>query len=358
MNSTESSSNIEKYADGIPRFYKPDFGDEIKVDEIATALKEQGVIVITDFFTKEFCNDKMERMVSSLEKLGSGVDRHNMDTWIFENLPPQTRPGMYQGIIANNPEVWEIRNNEEYKTLFREMYLRLKPDSFKKQDKLVSSIDGVNIKPNKLGPYKKPNSVDWAHIDQTKRGDTFACIQGQIVLSESDSCFRCSPRSHLVFEPILNLLKISENDKSNWAKISCKGNQEIETQCQHLVKNTGGHWQVPVKTSAGSVILWLSTCVHSAQLAEKPRPDDISNFWNGWRGVFYICYRPENELSKRDKTRYQKCIDENRVMNHWGTKLFEKNRNGRYLGDQLYHPAITHLIRNPQDWYTIIGKPI
>jgi len=344
--------------DGIPRFTKPDFDNKSQVDKIADAFKDQGVVVITDFFDEEFCNDKMERMVSSFEKLGSGVDRNDMDTWKPENLPPQTRPGMYQGIVANNPEVWEVRRDEDYQRLYKEMYLRIKPDTFKAKDKLVPSIDGVNIKPDRLSPFRKSNSVDWAHIDQTKRGDTYACIQGQVVLSESDACFRCSPRSHRVFEPILDLLNISTTDKSNWVKISGKGKEEIEAQCRFLVEGAGGKWQVPVKVPAGSVILWLSTCVHSARLAEKPKSEfHKGNSWHGWRGVFYICFRPENELNTKDKSRHQKCIDENRTTNHWGTKLFEKNRTGRFMGDQMYHPAVANYIRNPELWYNIVGKP-
>ena len=354
---SNSPAQTSVFSNGIYQFVKPDLDNKGHMDYIAMALKEQGVIVISGFFDKEFCDDKMERIVSSIEMLGSGVDRNDMETWIPENLPPQTRPGMYQGIIGNNPEIWEVRQNEDYQRLFKEMYLRLKPKTFKASDKLIASIDGVNIKPNKLGPYKKANSMDWAHMDQTKRGDTYACIQGQVVLSDSDACFRCSPRSHKVYEQILDVLNIPATDKGNWAKISGKGREAIEDECKTLVENAGGNWQVPVLASAGSVILWLSTCVHSAQLAEKARPNDISNFWNGWRGVFYICYRPENEFGKRDKTRYQKCIDENRVMNHWGTKLFEKNRTGRFMGDQMYHPAIGELIRNPEMWYDVVGKP-
>lgn len=52
-------------------------------------FRQYGVCVVKNVFSEQ-------EVVSSIEKLGSGVDHNKPETWTNENLPSQVRPGMYQ----------------------------------------------------------------------------------------------------------------------------------------------------------------------------------------------------------------------------------------------------------------------
>lgn len=330
----------------IPHFDK----QGLDYDELSKKLKEYGVVVIDNFYNKQRCDQAMDQIITSIEKIGSGVDRIDIKgTWKAENLPPQTRAGMFQGILCNHPVIWKMRNDKELHHVWHEVYQRLNP-AHKKSSALLPSVDGINIKPNGKAPYHRQNN-DWAHMDQTIRDATYKCVQGQVVLTNTTASFVCSPKSHLVYEDILDLLGKKEDDKTNWAKISRSGK---EAEAKALVEQVGGEWQIPVQTGAGSVILWLSSCVHSAKHADKKEPEDPNDIWKGWRGVFYICYRPQKEFTKAQLDRRQKNIEENRVMNHWQTGTFPKNVNGRYGGDSKYHVEIRKLINDPDLFYKIV----
>lgn len=59
-------------------------------------FRQYGVCVVKNVFSEQECDSHIEEVVSSIEKLGSGVDRNKPETWTNENLPSQVRPGMYQ----------------------------------------------------------------------------------------------------------------------------------------------------------------------------------------------------------------------------------------------------------------------
>ena len=47
---------------------------------------------------------------------------------VVANLPPQTRSGMFQSMIGHINSVNRVRENTQYKQVFREMYSRIKPN--------------------------------------------------------------------------------------------------------------------------------------------------------------------------------------------------------------------------------------
>lgn len=313
-------------------------------DKLAKALKTEGYAVIENFYDKSYCDSVMDHIVSSIENLGSKISRNNMKTWIAKNLPPQTRTGMFQAILSGQKDVWTIRQDQELETIWHELYKRLKSD-YTDSDTLTVSIDGLNIKPNKP-PFYSQKKPDWAHLDQTIRGDPYKCIQGQVVLTNTTAAFRCSPKSHLVFEDILDEFNIGDSDKSNWLKISGSAK---EKKCRELVSE----WQTPILAPAGSVILWLSTTIHSAKYADKKEDPDSNDVWKGWRGVLYICYRPTKEFTKVQLKRRSQNIEDNRTMNHWSTRTFPKNPVGRHAPSSSFHSEIAKLIENPELFYDL-----
>jgi len=108
-----------------------------------------------------------------------------------------------------------------------------------------------------------------------------------------------------------------------------------------MVEKAGGQWQVPVLVPAGSMILWLSSTIHSAKIQD---PGDDST-----RCVVYVCQRPKNECNRSHGKRLTECLAENRVTNHWGTRKFPTK--GRYPLDERAPADLVSLVNAPKMAY-------
>ena len=184
------------------------------MNNIDSKFKEYGLIVIEDIIEEKECNRYMEEIVESIEKIGTGVKRDNIETWKKELLPPMTRHGLFQSLITNSKPTWELRTNRRIREVFQVLYCKLK--GLENIDLIVSQ-DGINIQPNGWGKYHNNNiTSDWAHLDLTEKDATYKCLQGQIVLTQTTGCFRASPKSHKCLNDILDMKKI--NCKDNWLK--------------------------------------------------------------------------------------------------------------------------------------------
>jgi len=280
----------------------------IDIDKIATALHEHGVVVIPNVFSSEECNEWMSQIVGSIQELANldiyGKKTKNLNlssqatierTWINKNLPPQVRYGLFKTMLSHLKPVWQIRKDPRLYEIFRAAYLGLDQyrdpwlkdytfhtTSSSGDDKdlldvlsdvdvlpdFVSSCDGINIQPNiasdNAGRNGEGKDSDWAHVDQTVRRDPYRCVQGQVVLTQTDACFRCSPGSHKIFDEIMDLCYIGKGDKSNW----CKFKKDQIPKVKALMPQED-NYQIPIRVNRGSVILWLSTTVHSSMSARR-----------------------------------------------------------------------------------------
>jgi hypothetical protein len=324
------------------------FTDPHFSEKLIETFRSDGVAVITNVWTKAECDKYMDRIIKCFAELGTGIDKDNLEeTWTTYNLPPQTRPGLFQCLVSNFSAVWSIRSHPRVKTIFQILYSDLKGDL---QDEFIVSSDGINIKPGSIGPFD--NHRDWAHVDQTIPNDIFKCIQGQTVLTNTSASFVASPRSHLVYDQILKKLKI--NDKTNWLKFT----PEQIAKIKPMVLEVGGQWQIPILAPAGSFIVWSSTTIHSARLQNEkimPTPKDK---YKGWRGVVYVSYRPKNEFSETQLKKRIMAFEFNRTTNHWSTHLFGKRPGGRYSYIEKRHPEIEAMLDDPLLVYEKIGTPI
>lgn len=314
-----------------------------KISQLPQLIKAWGVVVITDVFSDMESDFYCSRIVSQFEKICDFNKNDIQSTWIPQNLPPQTRPGMFQALVSNLPTVWQVRSDPRIYQIFDICY-----QSFlsKKSDYIVSA-DGINLKPGTIGPFNTEKSRDWAHLDQTNLcWSVFKCIQGQAVLSNSSASFVASPKSHLVFREIIGN-EDGSNDLSNFRKI-----KDINS-AKKMVEDVGGSWQIPITAPKGSFIIWLSSVVHSAMLQTKsvnPLPDDP---FYGWRCVLYISYRPKDDFSKSQLDKKIKYLKENRVMNHWGTKVFKKDPAKTRFNQTQYSKKVANLVENPRQVYKI-----
>jgi len=260
------------------------------------------------------------------------VDPADPATWTPFKLPAQTRRGLYQNVVGNLDSVWDIRAHERVNDVFRKTYGVLRGRVFGNSD-LYTSIDGINLCPPKTAG-RGGSSTDWAHLDQTTRHAPLACVQGQVVLTDTSASFVCSPGSNHVYSDLLDMAG-APTDASNW----CKFKHELYPKLAETVERAGGQWQVPVKARAGSVILWLSSTVHSASHQD---PGDAT-----WRAVVYVCQRPKVDCKPDHYKRLKQCLETNRLTNHWGTRVFPKASRFFALDKSKYSPTVVALTENP-----------
>jgi hypothetical protein len=310
--------------------------------KLVDEFKKNGLVVIDHVFTDLECDQLMDGITNSFVQLGTGIDLRNLEkTWKEENLPYMTRSGLFQCLMSNLKEVWDIRSHQNVEKIFETTYSGLRGNPMK--DFIVSG-DGINVKPN-IGPIQTGQSKDWAHLDQTIRNNIYKCVQGQAVLTNTTASFVASPKSHLVFEKVLDTLKVDSNDTSNWVKFAPNQIAVVKK----IVLDHGGQWQVPILCQKGSFIIWSSTLIHSARLQTKIETPSLTDKYLGWRGVVYVCYRPKEEFTNPEIFKRQDAYKKNRVTNHWGTKTFALKpgfwRN--YIGVD-YHANIVSLCKNPQ----------
>ncbi len=319
-------------------------------EKLLATYKENGLAVISDVFTENECNNTVDDIVTYFEKLGTGIDRNNIKkTWIAENLPPQTRPGLFQALVSNIPAVWNIRSNTNVKKIFKTLYEKLRNKNI---TEFIVSGDGINIRPNGIEKtYNKKK--DWPHVDQTIPNDVFKCVQGQAVLSNTSASFKASPKSHNIHETLLAKYNIPIDDTSNWLKLK----EEDFAYYENKVKDVGGQWQIPILAPKGSFIIWASTLIHSARLPVK-KDNDTEDKYGGWRAVVYVCYRPKEEFTEKELKNRSDVIIENRTTNHWGTHVFPKKPGGRYLYLSKYHPMIENMLKNPVLVYEKTGTKL
>lgn len=314
-------------------------------------LREWGVVVIEDVFERKECRERVEEILSGFYKISPDLGKD----WTKKRLPPAPRAGLFQRVVGNLPPVWKVRSDKRMKSIFSSVYSSLRGYEI---DDFVTSIDAVNLHPP-IGPYSSGlekgeiDNSDWAHLDQTFRDcekPVELCVQGQVVLNDSSACFRCSPGSHHIFESILDMHGIDKGEKCNW----CKFNSSSYPIIKSTVEEEGGQWQIPIRTKTGSVILWFSSTVHSAMNQSEDIELDESDPLSDWRAVVYVCYRPKHEVGNAHFKRLQRCFEENRLTNHWGSRMF---------GKQLrFAPAlelgVQEFVDHPEKVYEIDGlKP-
>jgi hypothetical protein len=312
-------------------------------------LKHWGVVVITDVFSPEECEESMNHLVNYVEELSDGFDHKNpKDTWIKERIPPAVRDGLFQCMIGNLPAVTAIRADPRVQKIFTIIYSNLRG---KPVTEFVSSLDGVNIRPP-VPPYYNESMTDWAHIDISRRDAMFECVQGQVVLTSTSASFRCSPRSHLIYEKLLFEYGSGEH-AAEW----CMFNTKYYDQLAKEVEAIGGKWQIPIIVPIGSMILWFSSTIHSARLQSPPETIKlVEGKWKDWRGVIYTCLRPKDEIDDDHIFRLKSAYRNNLCTNHWGKKIFSTTPATQKK--TVYVPKIREFMSRPSRVYEIFPKSL
>eukprot|EP00049_Salpingoeca_infusionum_P008268 m.134795 g.134795 ORF g.134795 m.134795 type:complete len:506 (+) comp13965_c0_seq5:77-1594(+) len=346
------------FATMVDRVQRVVFGAEGFEQAIGNALRDDGVVVLTDVFSTELCNEVIQGFADGLHTINPAIQTNGSDVGFdANNMPPGGFVGMIQSLASNFPAIWKIRGHEHWRKIFKAAYKPFRPEGTD-LDAMFTSIDGEVLRPPKA-PFATAKTADWAHFDQTRSDDTFHCVQGQAVLTDASdkctACFRCTRGSHSKFREILHATGGQLGLEGDWHKLK----PEDYKVAQGIVPYPD-EFQAPIHTPKGSVILWTSTTLHSSINPTQPltRPHDMQTpdgKWRLWRCVIFVCYRLRSDVddpethTKRLITAYQ----HNRVTNHWGSWLFPKRPSGfaryrKYVGRMGAFLKDPHLVYEKQ----------
>lgn len=289
------------------------FNDPNFKTKVVAEMVQNGLVVINDIYSDPECTQLVGEITDQFCNLFPGL---NKQEWSEFNLPSQTRPGLFQQLVSNLQPVWNIRSNEKIASIFKHLYSTFRGREI---NDFICSGDGINVRGN-VGPLHTSSLKDWAHCDQTLPDDIYQCIQGQVVLTKTTASFVASPKSHTIFHNILDRLGDTVDYTTQWLQFNTK---QLPV-AQKLVKEAGGQWQIPILAKKGSLILWLSTTIHSAKLQDRLEPIGVDDKYLGWRCVVYVCYRPKEEFTLENFYMRQQAFEHNLSTNHWGATSYIK----------------------------------
>lgn len=305
-------------------------------DVLTKCLAANGVIIVTGVLSKSVCDDISRRIGEVIETLSYNASLHDLSTWKRENMLPQTASGAFSRGIGNSQPVWDVRTNPRVGKVYEWVY---------GTDDLVSSIDMVTWKPY-AEPYHNPYDNDWAHTDNANMFEQ--CVQGQVVMTNTTAAFVCSPRSHLICTQLLGFRR----------KHNINENMDDRLEARRMVEKVGGKFQVPIIVPAGSVIIWLSSTLHSAKMVDRPVVPYVpskADPWYGYRSIVYLTFKPRVNVSTEELSNLKSVFLRNGTTRHDGTEfpvtsfdlIQEKN-------NIVYHPRIREIYND----YVVDGKPL
>lgn len=333
-----------------PMYGVIDIADDEFTTKLIKYIKMFGIVVIKNVMTPIECDMYTEQTVKNIETISDFKRLDLKKTWTNSTLPQQVRPGLFHELICNTPTMNKVRFDPNIIKIFRSYYSYFKNKYYEDQD-LVVSHDGVNIKPGTIPPFGTAH--DWAHLDQTDEPDNiYKCIQGQMVLSNTTAGFRASPKSHLLFKEYL-----TQDSNSFHPGAFFKFKPEQYILMRKKLEDIGGQWQIKIEAEKGDFIIWTSSVVHSAFLQERSERPTLTDKWNGWRHVVYVCYRPRDEFTEEELQKKYESFLQNGVSDHWGLKIFPKGFN-RWASKDTISDRLKGFIQNPVSVYDVHGmKP-
>jgi hypothetical protein len=324
--------------------------DQKLTAKIGTILATEGVVVITDVFSSEETRYHRNNIINGLEKIcpAFATDRS------FNNLPFGPGKGLIQSLVHIKP-ITDLRQDSRLSSLWDAAYVGTASTPteghYRLREGYVQSCDGINVMPW-IPNTKIISGTCPVGITQTVSSNIAECVQGQIVLNESTGCFTCTPRSHKAYELVTDLT-INNTPKTrvklrNVNKFKDK-TQKVRAALTNKKLIRWDDWQIPIEAPPGSVILWLSTTIHSDMLqsnAVLPMSNSADIAYRNWRCVVYMCLRPRAEVDNRHIERLRTCYFKNRLTTNWGSHMFPLSF--WHTAHHTPHPLITHYQKNPK----------
>ncbi len=145
-------------------------------------LDSEGYVVIANALSETEVTEALDLTWDYLEKLGTGVDRNDVNTWGDDQWPINVHGGIVpsQG-IGQSAAQWFIRSAPEVKKAFAAVW---------DDEDLLVSFDGMALwRPTDIDPdWATDRGGAWLHLDQhpvSRPGRQ--CVQGAVTLTATSS---------------------------------------------------------------------------------------------------------------------------------------------------------------------------
>ena len=145
-------------------------------------LDSEGYVVIANALSPTDVDHALDLTWDYLEKLGTGVDRNDVDTWGNDRWPINVHGGIVpsQG-IGHSAAQWFIRSAPDVKKAFASVW---------DDEDLLVSFDGMALwRPTDIDPeWSTDRGGAWLHLDQhpiSRPGRQ--CVQGAVTLTATSS---------------------------------------------------------------------------------------------------------------------------------------------------------------------------
>lgn len=303
-------------------------------------LQVEGYTVVKNVLTEQEVNSSREHFWDWLEDLGSGIDRHNLESWSDENWPGN----VYTGYIGNHgisqsKFVWSLRAHPKVKDAFAKIWTSTYNVHNLNHSSSVATSHNMTLDKGMIAsmdsvicwrPWWFCDFEDWEpkveglHVDQNpidKEG--FWCIQGMISLydvTETSGGLQVVPKTHSLkmqesLKPYANPLVPPHNQGDFILLPDSKSKDAFIKQVTKDVKL--------VLAKAGDLILWDSRLIHGG-LVGKGKP--IVGFtpetsYDLLRLAVPICLMPRKGVSETVLEDRREAYVKRYTMNHWANEL-------------------------------------
>lgn len=289
-------------------------------------LVTEGYTVVKNVLSEQEVLNAREYFWDWLEDLGSGIDRHNIETWSDENWPGN----IYTGFIGNHgisqsKFVWYLRAHPKVKDAFAKIWTAHNI-SLPKESPMIASMDSVIC----WRPWWFCDFEDWEpkveglHCDQNpidKEG--FWCVQGMVPLydvTETSGGLQVVPKSHsLKVQEMLRPWSIPPHNIGDYILLpSSKTEPSQDLKLSHTLSKEARL----VKAEAGDLILWDSRLIHGG-LVGKGKPivgSEPNKSYDLLRLAVPICLMPRKGTPESVLSDRKEAFAKKYTMNHWATE--------------------------------------
>jgi len=285
----------------VPRF-APGSPESVKYFE------DHGYVVIAQALSEAEVGKTLDLTWRYLEKLGTGIDRHDPSTWNNERWPTCAHGGIIPSNGVGHCEAqWFVRSVPSVHKCFAALW---------GTDDLLVSFDGMAIwRPTTFDPAWKTNQgAAWLHVDQNaelRKG--FRCAQGMVSLLPMDPSTGGNvliPGSHIDHFP-----KITSTYADRFAKLP-KGIDHFRFPVNdpHLSGVQMSHME------PGDMLLWDSRIIHCSspgiEAPKQGKPPALT------RVVSLVCMMPR-ELTSKEVLQWRKttALEDRVSTTNWTDRI-------------------------------------
>ena len=260
-------------------------------------LDEHGFVVIRNALTATQTNTALGLLWDYLEGLGTGIDRHDVNSWDDDRWPTAVHGGILPSYgIGHSSAQWFIRDQQAVQDSFAAIW---------EDNDLLTSFDGMAIwRPwTHNANWRTNDGPTWMHIDQHPIGRPGRhCVQGLVNLIDSSQATGGNvmvPGSHKRFEAI------PADYPDRLARIHPSIDHFRFPKQDPLLADTQ---PIQAHLKAGDMLLWDSRTIHCSSPGTETPPDNKQLL----RAASLVCMMPRAksnpEVLSQRKEAVASCI--------------------------------------------------